>query len=359
MTSSQPGREDLFVPDRFENLRDIGSGTLKSLVLPVEPALDHLDERFIDIGAARRGGFQILRGDPGVGKSTFLDTVGIFRAGVVTTHIRQEQDIAEALGVTEASGDPRIIVIEGREALLDVSTAALESSVHAINSFLRSPRGLNTLVVWPANKEDLAQSLMTLGMSIGGDALLGVEDPIMRFTGPEKSQFIRIAEATVSALNEGASLAALGVSELQAQEILEKSNTLGSYLAHLRQALTRNGARVRRLLKNEQARLWTLVIAGNDPEGDVAALTRGGFAYADIERLMTSTGANVVSELKSEPDTLGILGTVLDAKVLHMDILTALAVIRNFASDELKSKMRAQDMSVSRDSTAVDRLQVS
>ena len=86
----------------------------------------------------------------------------------------------------------------------------------------------------------------------------------------------------------------------------------------VRQELLANGAKVQRLLPQERASLYTLVIAPN-VEGDVAALTRGGYAYADIDRLMTLTGANVVEELKKHPEELGILGTVLDARIIHLD----------------------------------------
>ena len=104
-----------------------------------------------------------------------------------------------------------------------------------------------------------------------------------------------IAEKTVAALNEGASLVALGISEPRAAELVEEAATIGKYLALIRRELLANGAKVQRLLPQEQASLYTLVVAPN-VEGDVAALTRGGYAYADIDRLMTSTGANVVEE---------------------------------------------------------------
>jgi hypothetical protein len=68
--------------------------------------------------------------------------------------------------------------------------------------------------------------------------------------------------------------------------MIAEAPTIGRYLALVRAALIRNGAAVRELLVAEHYRLWTLVIAGNEPEGDVAALTRGGAAYADIDRLI-------------------------------------------------------------------------
>lgn len=301
----------------------------------------------------------ILRGAPGAGKSTFLDTIGLFRSGVRTERISQGTDVAEALTALPVRDGPRVVVIEGREALLDVSESALETSMHAINTFVRSQAGAETLVVWPTNTDELAEALVALGQRIGGSALLGAQPFITLFTGPPSIEYVQIAERTISALNEGASLAALGISEGLAADLAAKERTIGDFLTVVRGQLIKNGARVRRLMATEQPRVWAVVIAGNQPEGDVAALTRGGFSYADIDRLMTSTEANIVSKLKQEPDTLGILGTVLDAKILYIDMLTALAVARQFADESLRDAMRAESMSVKKEPKAIERLESS
>lgn len=352
-------REDLFVPDRFEGLRDAGSGSLKSIIVPVGPALDMVASRFEDLRAARRGGFMLLRGDTGAGKSTFLDTVGMFLNGVSTERVAAGADtIGRIQGLTPSS-EPRVVVLENREALGQISHEELESVLHAVNAFVRSDAGHHTLVVWPTNTDELTELLRDLGLKLGGEALFGIGEPVTRFNGPGQAEFPGIAERTVAALNEGASLAALGISEERAQQLAEEAATVGSYLAVIRQELLRNGAQVRKLLPAEQFRLWTIVIAGNDPDGDVAALTRGGYAYADIDRLMTATGANVVKELKKHPDALGILGTVLDAKILHVDRMTILAVAREFGDATLHALMKAEGMSTSPDPKAIERLATS
>jgi hypothetical protein len=49
-----PLREDLNVPDRFEGLASAGSGSLRTIISPVEETLKVIDQRF-DMRAARRG----------------------------------------------------------------------------------------------------------------------------------------------------------------------------------------------------------------------------------------------------------------------------------------------------------------
>lgn len=356
MAAIEPVEADLFVPDRFEGLRSAGSSALRTIVSRVDESLAAVDARFLEMRAARRGGLMVLHGASGAGKSTFLDTIGLFRDGVVTERLGANKDIHEELVSVEKTSVPRVLVLEGREALREVPESALEAGMHAINSFVRSESGQDTLVVWPTNTNELRDALTTLGDRLGAEALFGTGGGVEEFHGPSKDEYLGIATRTVGALNEGASLAALGVSEEQALLLSEASDTIGRYMALIREALVENGGHVRALLAAEQCRMWTVVISGPDAEGDVAALTRGGFATADIDRLMTATGANIVEELKEHPDQLGILGTVLDARILYLDMVTVLAVAREYGDTRLHELMRAKEMSVVSDGTAAERL---
>ena len=348
--------QHLRVPDRFESIRDMGEQTLRGVITPVEHELQKLDEQFEDLDSAGRGGFMILRGDSGAGKSTFLDTVFLFRDGIHTITIPGSADIASDLSKLGRTSERRIVVLEGREALLDISQPVLERSMHAVNSFIKSPSGVSTLVVWPTNTDSLAASLAKLGQQIGGRALLGTGDAVTQFMGPEPAQFVAIGERTLSALNQGASLTDLGLTSEHAEEIAREVSNVGDFMSELRMTLIKNGAAIRRLLKSEQPRLWVVVIAGNDPDADVAAITRGGSARADIDRLMSATSANIVATLKNVPDTLGILGTVLDARIFHIEQIAALAIVREFANDNLRSIMKDANLSTSRDKAALDRI---
>lgn len=349
-----PLREDLSVPDRFEGLARTG-GDLRSIVTPVAETLTMLDARFSDLTSAHRGGLLILRGETGAGKSTFLNTVGLFRTGVVTVRIPGTDDVGAILPGLSASKSPRIIVLEGREALGEVSRAELENWTHAINNFVRTDQGVGSLVVWPTNTDDLTVSLAEIATDLGAEALFGTGEPFEHFSGPARDAFVTIAERTVAALNEGASLAALGISDERAHQLSNEAPTIGRYLALIRTELIANGARVRKLLPAEQARLW-VVVAAPEAEGDVAALTRGGYAYADVDRLMTATGANIVEKLKKRPDELGILGTVLDARILYLDMVTVLAVARQYGDAQLHKLMQDQGMSIAADESARERL---
>jgi hypothetical protein len=349
------------VPDRFERIRDVGAGNLRNLVTPIGDMLDLIDERFGEMSMAGRGSMILLRGDSGTGKSTFLSTVGLFRSGVQTLRVGPEENVSDFLFALQPLDNMRIVVLEGREALGEVSRTALEATMHAINSFIRTSVGNNVLVVWPTNNDDISEILKDIGSQIGADSLFGLDDPIVRFSGPPKAEFVSIATRTIFALNEGATLSALGISAIQAQELADRptTTTIGRYLGLLGKLLRQNSLYVMKLQKKESVKLWVLVASGNDSEGDVAALTRGGFSQADIDRMMTATDANVIQELKGHPDELGILGTVLDAKILHLDMYAALAIARTYAGADLKKALLAQNMSANRDQKTLGRVESS
>lgn len=350
-------REDLYVPDRFEGLHEANAGALRSIVHPVQDSLNVIDSRFREIRTSRRGGLMILKGTSGAGKTTFVQTIGLFRDELTIETVPATADVQSALAQFSPTSNPRIIVLEGREALGEVSAPAIEASLHAINGFVRSPAGLNSLVIWPVNTDELVEILTNGARQLGAEALFGTKGEHHIFTGPPRDHYIDIAEKTVGALNEGASLITLGVSHEKAVELTEKSPTIGSFLGRIRDALLENYDTVYGLLPIESLRLWVVVISGNQPENAVAAVTRGRHAFSDVDRMMTATNANIVEELKKHPDQLGILAGVLDARVLHLDIVTVLAMARTFANDQLRETMRQSGMSVATDKTAISRLQ--
>lgn len=294
-----------------------------------------------DMKSAGRGGFIVFRGDSGTGKSTFLHTLHLFRQNAASFSIPTSAKIFESLqSLNQSNHHLRVLVLEEREALKDISNEDIERDLHSINGFVRSSRGANTLIVWPCNTDDLQTKILTLARQIGADALLGVNETAFVFKGPDRSQFRKIAENTVATLNQGATLADLGISDDEMEQLIKQSDTVGKLLGLLRGAINRKKGDVSSLLKTDQCKLWIVVAAGNEPDQDVAALTRGRYSAVDIERLMTSTEANIVSDLKAYPDKLGILATVLDAKIFHLPMLAALEMVRTYANDSLRGKMK-------------------
>ena len=304
--------------------------------------------------ASRRGAMIVLRGETGSGKSTFEHGWPFLGGRLHRARTSEGGNRGRPRRLPQAAGI-RIVVLEGREALRDVTGVVPEDGIHAINAHIRG-KGNGDLVVWPANTDDMAEKLAELASTLGGEALLGTGEAIQRFVGPPQPDFVRIAQQTISALNEGASLAALGVSADRADELATSAETIGHYLGLIRDELLRNGEHVRGLLAAERCRLWTVVIAGDEAERDVAALTRGPYSVADIDRLLTATEANVVKELRENPADLGILGTMLDARIVSLGTVEVLAIAREFGDERLHELMRARGMTVKSEPRALERL---
>jgi hypothetical protein len=348
---------DISLPDRYDMLARKAVGQLSQIISPVDAALEHIDALHADMRASSRGSFLIIRGDSGTGKSTFIHTIGLFRDDVETVSYPKERDIAEVLeSIGPTKRQLRIVVFEGREALTDVSKELLEKSIHSINSFVRTSSGERTIVAWPANRDDLAANLASLATEIGAEALTGLDDPVFRFQGPRKTEYISIVNKTLALLNQGETLHDLGISDGRAAQLVEESPTIGIFLAKVRRDLLSNQRQLATLTKKEVCRVWIVVLAGNEPEGDIDALTRGTMYSADIDRMLSVTNANIVKDLKEFPEKLGMLGTYLDARVLHVPVLAALAAVRTYASDKLRDMMKNAAMLAAPEKDAKERL---
>ncbi len=338
------------VPIRFESVEKMVNGQdLRSLIVPVEEGLRKFDQLYENMMSSLSGSFLILRGDTGSGKTTLLHTLGLFVKGVQTVPIRRDELIRETLeSLGPCEGRFRVVVIENREALSDTSDVEIESIILAINRFTRSRAGERTVVAWPCNSDPIAEKLAASAGQIGGEALLGVEEAVFRYHGPPRGEYLRIARRTIAAFNSGASLADLGISEERAEQLAREAETIGKFLNLLQVEERKNREILAGKLPNqEQCRMWVVVAAKNDPEAEVGVLTRGQYSTADIERLMASTDANIVKEIKEQPERLGLLGTAFDAKILSLPALTAIEVVQEYADDPLRSELRKQGFSAS------------
>lgn len=338
-----------------------GGDELSAIVRPVKSALAAIDEIYDDMETAGQGAFLVLHGRPGSGKSTFLHTLNLFREGVRTLKVDSEQPIDEALAeMLEAPERLRVVVLGGREALANTSEADLELWLHAINQFIRSREGRRTLVVWPCNNDEAVHRILAKAEQVGGDALLGVHPQGYRFEGPPKAEYVEIARGTIRALNGGTTLIALGITDERARALAAAQPTIGAFLDSLRVDVRRNRTALESLLpERERHNLWVMVCAGNDPETEVGTLQFGVNFSADIERLLASTDANVVQDLKRYPEKLGILGHFFDARILYLPFMTAMAVVRDHADAELRQHLSAKGIAVQSQGDGIERLRES
>lgn len=351
--------DDIFLlPDRFEGLNDTaGNKDVTKIIVPVQSGIKKIKEYYEEISSSGRGAFLILLGNSGSGKTTFLRTLSIFIKDVEVVTLTNDMNISDEINkISDSSCGFRVLIVEGRESILDMNNIEVTDAIHTINRFLRSVVGKQTLIVWPCNNQDIVDNLVETSRTVGGSSLLDLEDTYFKFKGPDKNQFSQIAKQTVEFFNNGKTLLDFGVTDEIAESLTDECDTIGDYLKIVNKRVRKNKQFVNELCVRNRCKMWIIVLGLNEPSKDVEALTKGENLEADIQRLMVSTDANIVKEVKEIPDQIALLSNYLDTKIIYVPITDALAIVRNYSDEELKELMKKKGMSVFKDSSVQERL---
>ncbi len=351
--------EKLLLPDRYEGLEGKKDKyDITRIILPVREGLDKISELYEEMESSNRGTFLILKGKSGCGKTTFLRTLDIFIENIEIKTVFNNMDLVGVINALQSTNKQmRVIIVEGRESLLESSSREINDSIHAINRFLRSENGKRTLIVWPCNDRDIIDVLVDTAENIGGTALLDLDETYFEFYGPNKRHYVEIAKQTIELLNNGRTLLDFGITDKVADSLTDEVDTIGKYLKRINKEIRKNKIFIEGLTKKEPCKMWILVLAGNEPDKDVAALTKGEFLTADINRMLISTNANIVEELKKYPDKIGILANYYDCRIIYMPIVTTLFAIRDYANDNLREMLRNNGLSDKKEGRGLERLQ--
>ncbi|MCR6790493.1 hypothetical protein [Bacillus paranthracis] len=350
--------EKIMLPDRYEGLESKkDKHDITRIIKPVEEGIEKINDLYEEMESSNRGSFLILKGKSGCGKSTFLKTLDIFIEDIEIRTILNDMDLVQSINnLTSSQYKLRIVVIEGRESLLESSSREINDAIHSINRFVRSKNGKNTLLVWPCNDENIIEELVSTADNIGGTALLDLDETYFEFYGPDKIHFLEIAKQTVELLNNGKSLLDFGITDQTALSLINDVDTIGKYLKRINKTIRANKKFVESLVKREPCKMWVLVLAGNEPDKDVGALTKGEYLTADVNRMLVSTDANIVHELKKYPDKIGVLANYFDCRIIYIPIVTTLSIIRDFSGQKLREILKQNHLTDKGDGSGLDRL---
>ncbi|MBI5625244.1 MAG: hypothetical protein HY924_15815 [Elusimicrobia bacterium] len=361
---------NLKLPVRYDNLsQQASTDQLRHIIEPVVAALDYFDATFNHMGVVGSGQFLILLGRSGSGKSTFLNTIPFFRPKAFVSRIPPSlshnaitRELMKAVSCAPKTGiEVKIIIMEGREAVGEVSDKALDEIVHRLNQFLRSTQGKDVIFVWPCTDHALATRLANHAKRIGAEALINIDQPILSFDGLTSERFIPVANKTVGLLNNSATLTDFGFSQKELTDLSAESATIGAFLSSLGNAWQRHHATVSRVLqKRRPTHLWIIVAAGNDPVGDVVALTRGNDHTLDLARALSCTQGNASKGIEKQISSSGSLALSIDVRILHLPITTVLPIVRSFAAPSLASQLQRLGLVIAKVPTkAKDKLKAS
>lgn len=327
------------LPSRFENIRSNKKGiysyqelqTLKSFIFQVEEPIRHIKKMIATMKASNSGAFLVIKGESGIGKTTFLNTLPLYIGKLEVRSIFNKQDIQEQLDYLKATNNPRLIVLENRESFETLSARQLEKEIHAINRFIREDRGKNTIIAWPCNGEEMTREIIQFAGHIGGSSLFR-DDSIIEFTGPNINRYVDILKSTFQFFNRY-DISDIGVSDDMAYSILnemDKCTTIGAYLENVRARLVNDFYRLEEATNRigESFNLIIVVIAGNNPSSDIDFLTKGEKSNIDFERLMSSSRGNIVEQIKKHYKICAIAAKEFDCKIVHIDYKQACEYIK-------------------------------
>lgn len=186
---------------------------LIDFVQPVEEAERDLAEvlGFMD----HSGRLAFLYGRPGIGKSTFIQSL-TWRTQLLVSHLEQfdasAYPVAEALdhaldairalaktALRKADLGAAVLVINYLENLDGVPLETVRGFFRALNGLLRNSR---VLVIWPVTSQADVQKMISEAAQVSGTLFHSGKD-VIQFAGPSVQSFPTIARNTIAVLNDG------------------------------------------------------------------------------------------------------------------------------------------------------------
>lgn len=346
------------LPTRFENINVKNKEVLKNFILRNNKAIRHIRTMIVNMESSNSGAFLLLKGESGIGKTTLINTLPFFliNQNILIEAVDEKKDLREYLNkCKEVRNGIRLIVLEGREFSSQVKFSELEKSLTAINQFIRSQQGKNTIVVWPCNGEEMVQDILYFSSQIGGTSLFR-DDTVFELEGPDESDYYGILKNTFYILNQEDIEDDYGVTKAEAAKIrtnLEKI-TIGSFLEKTRSNLIQNILKIDGAFQDydyESFKLWILVIAKNNPLDDVTYLTKGNYANVDFQRLLSSTSGNISHKIQKNSNIIGLLAKELDCRILYIPYELVTNSITSTKNDALKKLLSQNGVKIHNSAT--------
>ena len=353
----RPQLPSLILPRRYEALEaeaKIRNLPLRPLLKPVREALKDIEGEIQLVQQMGTGRLYIINGVTGSGKTTFLNSIGLFVDGISIHTVKgMSLDTRGAIenSLTLLQRDPNkisIVIMEGREAPGSLRDDELDILLTTLNADLRSGVGRRTLFVIPTTHPSLAQTISERAATIGG--MTSRVRPFYVFEGPPRSEYMSIINETVSAFNEARTLLDYGISSELAKAIAESTGSIGQFIESChqeitskRQILEANASEV----KHKRVHLW-MVFCSYEQDlrrsyDIVRALTIGGKQTAQVSRILGGQSKEV-RDWQGREAEFAQIASYLDLRIMYIPLRTALAVFTAFAPEGVLKNFKEQGL---------------
>jgi len=343
----------LRLPKRFEALEQQATENeydLTAVVQRIDSAAARVEILLRQVDEGGLGRFELFLGKSGVGKTTFFKTLTKFFTGTSVLSVPNTIPLSDVPGYIEARSSAHrgrqvwVMYDRDNETVSDQDAFTFSEQLRVL---FRKTAG-KVVVSWPLTDEKSARLLAKTAWEVGRDSIVDVSSKgLYEFQGPPKDTFIKIADLTTRSL-KGDGLEAFGLDEETLNSLVAESETIAEFYSRLEQKSSEITGRYRDILKDKTIPSVWVLVAGDDSRAlnlTVATLTQGVKKYVDVDRVTNylddpASDALYLSEWKKRRSQVAFLMRLLDVRIFELPPNVALACVREYDDDELKSPLK-------------------
>lgn len=349
-----PDFPQLILPRRWEalaaeaNKRNI---PLKPIIAPVQDAIVEVERELRRITETGMGRLLVISGVTGSGKTTFLNSLNLFIDNV-SVHtlkslgtIERREDIEVTLSSLRRENDSySIVVLEGKETPGSLQDEEIDILLTTLNQDFRKNTGRHTLFVIPTTSQTIAQQIGFRAANIGG--MVSLSKPFYVFSGPQKKEYVTIANDTLRALNSSRTLLQYGVSNSIVNALAETSESIGAFLEGCYNEIEQHRNSLREsaaTIKRKRIHLWMIFCPLEEDtrrsHDIIRSLTFGDSQHVQVARLLTGDS----QEVRYWEDKAGAFAQAaqyLDLRVLYLPMRTVNAIATAYGNSSMVQQLK-------------------
>lgn len=242
---------ELILETSFEELHGrFESDVASKLIEFVEPLPD-IEAQINEVasGLNNSGKLIFLLGRPGIGKSTFIQSLGwrphlriasllqvnatSFTSDQSLTKLFQELEILGSAADRVKDKGPTYVAINYLENLSDFDPDEIKGFFRRLNGLLRNH---SLLLIWPVTQPDDVDLMRTYAADVSGTLFYRSKE-VLQFKGPREEKFVDIAKRTISVLNGGRELSDFSLTSDDLEEVFSEFQQLPAIQHTLREFL--------------------------------------------------------------------------------------------------------------------------
>ncbi|QCT04368.1 hypothetical protein E6C60_3660 [Paenibacillus algicola] len=246
--------KELVLSDSFEDMKgELGPSNLSKMMdffVPVVSAEKEI--ALVARSIKTTGKLLLLQGDPGVGKSTFIQSLkwrnhipineivnidmSQFVESKLTNLLKALNEKCRNMDVTPKKNGVLLFVVDYLESLTDETPENKKAFFRSLNGLLRTKP---VMIIWPITEQTDVEDMISYSSAVSG-TLFYRNKEVINFKGPEIENFPTILKNTISVLNTGYTYTDFQLTDADFDNILNrlinKSDvfTLRDYIFELR-----------------------------------------------------------------------------------------------------------------------------